>query len=254
MSVALIYVASFYFYKKEKKSLIVAEINKTKIYKTDVEGKMMEVGMLAKTDYKALQNGVLENFVKDIYFTKILVSEAKKSKIKNIVLAKQNAVARDIYFDFLIKEKVTDSAIKNKYIEMRDDLSSKKEYKISSILVKLRLDAEKIVTILREKKRQDFELLAKKYSINKSASSNYLGENDILPEIYDVVSTMKSGDISSAIKTSSGFYIVKLNDVRDVKIVAFEDVKEKIKDELIKETAKKIYDEMFTGSSIKIYK
>jgi len=102
-----------------------------------------------------------------------------------------------------------------------------------------------------------FSELAKKYSIDKQTANNggklgYLTEDNIAKEIFDVVSTIKKGEVSKIFSVKDVFAIVKLEDVREGKAAAFEDIKDSLREQMIKDETGSIYKEIFDNIKIEI--
>jgi len=267
---AVSYGASLYFDGKTSSAdSVVAKINNQKIYKSEISGKIREVFVGAEeSDLPSLETfpaEVVEAFAKEIYLEKELVSRAKKSGItkqedvKNQIENAQSRIIANAYLASIIKEKVSEQKIRDKYAELSNG-AAKKEFLISQIIVKTKDDAQKVLSALNAKKsknRPSFSELAKKYSIDKQTANNggklgYLTEDNIAKEIFDVVSTIKKGEVSKIFSVKDVFAIVKLEDVREGKAAAFEDIKDSLREQMIKDETGSIYKEIFDNIKIEI--
>ena len=180
------------------------------------------------------------------------IDEQKKGKEreKNILI-KQNSI---------IKEKVSEEKIRDKYAELNSGIAGKKEFSVAHILVKTKVEAEKIydsLTSKKAKKAANFADLAKKNSIdkdtaNKGVKLGYVLEDNMLKEIAAVVATLKKGEISKPIETKSGWHIVKLEDIKEAKAASFEEVKESLREQMIKEETGAVYKNIFDNVKIEI--
>ena len=100
------------------------------------------------------------------------------------------------------------------------------EVRAKHILVKTEKEARDVLTKL--KAGDSFEMLAGKYSLDKSAADGDLGyftQDMMVPEFGDIVFKMKKGQISEPIKTPFGWHIVQVDDVRMSQPLSFEEVK-----------------------------
>lgn len=252
---AVIFAASNYFIALGKE-VVVAKVNNQKIFKSEVERKLSSVFQGQDQEIKIpevenLPKEVVEILAKEIYVEREITKEAKKSKIVNSQEIKdqaedvKNKILRQAYIDALIKEKVTEQRISDKYAELSNDLAGKKEYSLAHIVTKTKEEADKILKELKSKKAPKFADLAKKYSIDQESSANggdlgYIVEDNMIKEIADVVVNQKNNEISAPIKTKFGWHLVKVLDVRDSQPLPFESVKNNIRDQLIQDEINEI--------------
>jgi len=113
----------------------------------------------------------------------------------------------------------------NKYLESSGQSAIDEEsFRIKQIFMKIpkdeygRKSAEEKAAVIMERLRagEDFSLLAKEYSEDASAKlGGELGsvkKGQMAKEFIDVLSTMKSGDVSSPFWTGKGLHIIKLEE------------------------------------------
>jgi peptidyl-prolyl cis-trans isomerase C len=274
---AISYAAVSTFHQKNHDP-VIAKINKQKIYKSEITKKISETFIReAKNNIPQIENlppEIIETFAKEIYFEKELTSVAKseitkKDALQNKVRDAENKAIRDTYLDFIMTERVSDDRVKDKYIELVNELAGKKEYSISHIVFNNENDANKIWKELQNQKSKKtsngksvsnvgkFSELAKKYSIDKESTPNggdlgYILENNLINEISTAVVNMTKDQISKPIKTKFGWHIIKINDVRDAKPMPFEEVKQNIKERLIKEETEEIYTKILGNGKVQI--
>ncbi len=277
--VAVLSVAAYllvaYFNKSDKSfsGEVVAKVNGEKIYKSEVSQKISEIFLGNDSQLEGglqidnLPSEVLEAFAKEIYLEKKLVSKAKKDKIdkneevKNKIEQNRNRILIDSYLNQVITTNVSDDKVKEKYVELTNNIEGKKEYSLSHIVVKTKEDAAKVYKAYNETKSGSkpakFVELVKKYSIdketaNKKGDLGYVVEDDIAKEISSVVVKMKKGEFTKPIETKFGWHIVKVNDIRDAKVTPFEEVKDSIKEQMIKDETNAIYGDIFKDVKVEI--
>ncbi len=118
-------------------------------------------------------------------------------------------------------------------------LSKPEQYKIRHIL--LRTEDETNNLILELKNGADFSSLAEqksqdKVSAQKGGDLGWLTSEDMVPSFYKTVSELTKGDISlKPTKTPFGWHIIRLDDKNEVTPPSFEEIKESIKQQIIKE-------------------
>ncbi len=262
---------AFYFIGKNSEGLVIAKVNNQKIYRSEVERKIAAVfssndNRIEVPALESLPTEIIETFVKEIYLEKELVLRAKKSKIlkqEEVQNALKDAEAKIItnsYIDSILQDKITDEKISEKYAELSNEMAGKKEFLISHIVVKNKEEANKIykeLTDKKSKKQPKFSDLAKKYSVDKDSSSKggslgYLLEDNIIKEIVDVLPSLKKSEISKPVQTKFGWHIIKIDDIKETKPLAFESVKENIKEQIIRSETSEIYNDVFKDVKIKI--
>ncbi len=99
-------------------------------------------------------------------------------------------------------------------------------------------ETEKIVLQIldRIKDGQDFDILVKQFSqgpnVDKGGDMGYMPAGGIIKELDDQIKLLNAGDTSGIIKTSTGFYIIKVVDKKEAGTLPINDVKDMIKDRL----------------------
>ena len=259
-------VASLSFYYQHKNNKVVATVNGEKIYQSELEGKL--TAMLQdknngqKVAIESFPSQVIESLVQEIYLQKELDKIAKKSPVSRDKALKkqienyQNNTLRQAYLDSIVNEKVTEQAIKDKYSEVSNEFNGKKEIHVKHILVSGISEAEKILTLLK-KKSSSFEKLAKQYSKDDTTASLGGDLGYVIPDKLDEdfaksITELKRNQISNPIKTKYGWHIIKVEDIRDVKLPAFEDIKISIENSLKQEEVEKVFHQITKDAKVKI--
>ena len=229
---------------------VAAKVNGKKIFKTQIEHKLsLLLGATGQSSelpaLKDLPTEVIEILAKEIYLDEELAKIAKKSdaaktdKIKHKIREAKNTILRQAYLDSIIAKEVTKEAISKKYSEISSELQNKKEYLVSHILLEDEKTAKKIARYLKVR-RYSFKQAAKRYSLDKESSPDggklgFVLESNLIDEIAQEIHKLKRKQISNPIKTKFGWHLVRFRDVRDAQILPFEDVKEGIRQQLIKD-------------------
>ncbi len=138
-------------------------------------------------------------------------------------LKKEILIARIVNSYVRKNIKIPKSEI-NKYIKENFKIDEDTEYHLQQILFlkkNLNKDEEKIQDALNLlKQKVPFSEVAKKYSEgpfkNQGGDLGYFKKEDLLPEIAEVLSKMKIGDIK-VVKTKLGIHIIKLVDIKSKK-------------------------------------
>jgi peptidyl-prolyl cis-trans isomerase D len=145
--------------------------------------------------------------------------------------------------------EIDNDKIKAYYQENNHLYKEKSQKKIAHILIKNASDAEKKIKMIQKKMNQGFDFfeLAKKESEDSFSAKNggdlgFLESGTMEPSFEKAVSMLnKIDDISTIIKTSFGYHLIKLTAITPESIEAFKNVKEKIKEVLKKQEADELF-------------
>ena len=154
--------------------------------------------------------------------------------------------------DFESKIQVSPDEIKRSYDLRKDAFKIPKQVKVRDILIKagdqdspdqLETKKKKAEEILEKaKKTKDFGSLAKQYSEAENASKGgdrgWVQKGMLGEPIESTLFSMKAGDLSGVLAGREGFFIFKIEEVREEKQKPFEEVKGQILEALKKEKAK----------------
>ena len=253
--------------------VVVAKINGQKIYKLELEQKLREIikeqnpkeNINGVPEIKDLPKDAIEILVKQIYIDKeiykkiqnLRIKESQEIKIK--VLDYKNKLIREEFLNSLIKDQTSDSNVRDKYIALLDEMNGKKEYAISHILLGNKEAADNVFTQLKSSYQlaQDFSNLAHKYSLDKSSAENggkigYVLQTRLDEQMSKIIVTMKKGDIAKPFESKYGWHIIKLDDIRQARILPFESAKEDIRQKLKGQVIKNYHSKIVENSKIEI--
>ena len=154
---------------------------------------------------------------------------------------------------FLKKVKVTDADVKACYESHLAALKQPLQVRVSHILIQTdsksdpsrkneaRRKAEKILKDLKD--GRDFKTVAREQSDGPTRTSGgdlgYIRMGQLEKQFESVVFNLKTEGISDIIETNYGYHLFKVTDRKPESIVAYNNVKEQIKQLLLQEKAKK---------------
>jgi peptidyl-prolyl cis-trans isomerase C len=153
-------------------------------------------------------------------------------------LARQNVLANQLIKDYEKKNPVSDDVIKAEYDKFAA-ANGGKEIKARHILVEKEADAKAIIASL--KKGGKFEDIAKKKSKDTGSGANggdldWANPASYVPEFSAALLKLAKGQLTDTpVKTQFGFHIIRVDDVRDIKIPPFEQVKPQIAQQMQQE-------------------
>ena len=155
----------------------------------------------------------------------------------------QNEIARQLYLEQQVEAKVTEADVKKVYDEYLAKFEPQKEIKAKHILVETEDEAKDIIAKL-ESKSDSFDTLAKQFSKDQP-DLGYFTEKAMVPEFSEAAFAMEKGEISKEpVKTQFGYHIIFVEDIRETKPLALEDVEENIKSNLYQKAAAEVIKEL----------
>ncbi len=164
---------------------------------------------------------------------------AQKADVKDAINnAKNQVLVNALVADIAKKNPVKDADVK-KFYEEQKKAYGEREYKISVITVKTEADAKKVVDDLKD--GDDFEKVAKKYSIDKSTKDQG-GKIDKwasaanFPQMigYAIRSLDKGKFTQVPIQTNGAFHIIQVDDSRKAELFpAYDKSKEHYRNMLV---------------------
>ena len=177
----------------------------------------------------------------DMINLEVMVQEAAKlgldkdaEVVQQVELVKGQVLAGAFVQDYTKKHPVSEDQLKQEYDKLKAKLGSK-EYNARHILVGTEEEARAVITQLDKKAK--FEKLAEKSKDTGSASQGgSLGWNipsNFVPEFANVMANLKKGEYTKApVQSQFGWHVIKLDDVRDMKVPSFEELKPQLQQRL----------------------
>jgi peptidyl-prolyl cis-trans isomerase C len=156
---------------------------------------------------------------------------------KRRLAAYQAKALRDSYLAQVISKQVTDEEIQAVYADESKKLTETERVRARHILVA----SEKEAVAIEEKlaKGEKFEALAKQFSLDGSkdygGDLGYFSSPEMVPAFSKAAFALKKGEISPPIKTDFGWHIIKLEDRKQGVPQPFDQVKNAIRNVLIRQ-------------------
>ncbi|HET7062192.1 MAG TPA: peptidylprolyl isomerase, partial [Nitrosospira sp.] len=164
---------------------------------------------------------------------------------------------------------VTDEEAEKYFDEHRAEFEQAEERRASHILINApesapeaeksaaRTKAQQLLTQIRQAP-QNFEKLAGEHSqdsgtAQKGGDLGFFSRNMMVKSFEDAVFQMKLNEISDVVESNFGFHIIKLTGIKAGKPVSFGEVKGQVEEEIRKQKARKLFDEMSEGFSNTVY-
>lgn len=196
----------------------------------------------------------------DIYVNGTLLYQAASAanvqetpEYKEQLKVAQEDLARKVYLEQIVKEKVNEAAIKevydNTYLK---NFESKKEAKAKHILVSDEKTANEVISKLN--KGGDFDKLAKEYTKDSSVELGYFSEDIMVPEFSKAAFALKKGEYTKKpVKTQFGYHIILTEDFRDSQPLPLQDVEPQIRNMLTQKVVAETFDGLYKNGKIEKY-
>lgn len=213
-----------------------------------------------KSDENAINkdiNSLKQQFSGETEYKNELSRRGINEEVLRARMVRNSLVQKYVDKEFTGKVNVIDKEIQDYYQKNIDLFKQPFQMRISHIFIQsdpkggdsrkkeLRGKAEKILKNLKDD--QDFADLAREYSDgptkNNGGDLGYLRKGQLEKQFESKVLTLKKGEITDIIETEYGFHIFKVTDIKPETILAYENVKEKVKKFLVDEKTKKEADE-----------
>lgn len=255
MVVVIIVLGAYFLFRYTRRGSsdeIIAISSGHRIYRSEVNQRFHEILMLqaigdeldSNTDYVSqMDKATLEQVVKELEMNKLLVKEAKKSglyrdpKFQQRLESYRNNLSVEMLTRKKAEEMVTDEKVKARYNSIIEYIGDKEEIRVQHILVSSKQVANGVRRELRWRK---FEDVAFQRSLDKNSADNggdlgYVMFENLNKDFATAAFTLEVGEISAPVESEYGWHIIKVLDRRKVEIYSFDEVKEQIRKQLIKE-------------------
>src|SRR6202162_6003498 len=219
--------------RAEEANPVLAKVNGAEIRQSDLALAEEELGpSLAQMDPASKKENVLAFLIDMKIVAK--AAEAKKIEDRDDFKARLALTRNRLLMNNLLsvegKAATTDEAMKKVYEDASKQIAGEQEVHARHILVETEDEAKAIEDEL--KKGADFAELAKKKSKDPGAADGgdlgFFTKDQMVPEFSAVAFTLDLGKISDPVKSQFGWHIIKVEEKRDRKAPAFDQVKGQI--------------------------
>ena len=223
---------------KDPKDVVVAIVDGSKIMLSELEA-----------EYNALPDRLRQNPLEQVYRPllerviqiKIVANEGRKLKlqddpeVKRRLAQVEDRLIQEVFLEKTVTGKISDDAVKAKYDELAKEFKGEEEVRASHIVLKTKAEADAIIAQLQ--KGADFAKLAKDKSISPSKETagdlGYFIPSQAIKAFADATSTLKVGEVAKApVQTDQGWHVIKVTERRRPPTPKFDDVKERLKQEM----------------------
>lgn len=233
---------------KKENDKVLATIDNDKITVEEFNRELDKIPMNMKMAV-ATESGK-KSFLDNLIIKTLLLREANKNKIEDEKEFQTRLldIKTQLLIESLLKKKIisdaqlSDEDIKKYYETNKDKFKKGKEINTRHILLKTEEEAKQIKEKLQND--EDFIELAKKYSIEPNAKTTggeigFHPQGTLLPEYEEAAFKLsKVGQVSGIVKSQYGYHIIRLEGTKPPSFVAFDEVKDFIKQQMIQEKQK----------------
>ncbi|MGS5087190.1 peptidylprolyl isomerase [Hydrogenophaga sp. A37] len=209
-----------------------------------VNGKAVPTARVAALEQQIVASGrqvddaTRAQIKEEVVLREVFMQEAQKRGIAatadfktQMELARQTIMIRALFADYQKKNPVTDAEIKAEYDKFTA-ANGGKEYRARHILVEKEEDAKAIIAAIKGGAK--FEDQAKAKSKDPGSGANggdldWANAASYVTEFSEAMIKLEKGQMTpEPVKSQFGFHIIRVDDVRQAKLPAFEELKPQI--------------------------
>ena len=173
-------------------------------------------------------------------------------------MAKQEALIRAYFTDLMKTATPTEEQTKAEYdkIKAAQTAGGKNEYRARHILVKTDKEAKAVMASLNKANGKNFAQLAKTKSTDTGSKAEgglleWSDGSNFVKEFSDALTKLQKGQYTKEpVKTRFGYHIIMLEDTRAMQFPPYEQVKERVQQELLKQVQDKKIEELRAAAKV----
>lgn len=206
-------------------------------------------------DSPDLRKAVKEKMIEQ----ELIVQEAAKQGldknpdvVQQIEMNRQSVLANAFVQDFVKNHPVSEDQLHQEYDKLKTKLGDK-EYNARHVLVATEDEAKAIIAQLDKKVK--FEKLAAKSldagSAKQGGSLGWTIPGTFVPPFANALLGLKKGEYTKTpVQTQFGWHVIKLDDIRALKVPSFDEVKPQLQQRLQQQALKKTVDDLRAKAKI----
>jgi len=234
-----------------------ALVNGVSIPQARVDMRVKVAVAQGQADSPELRKAIREDMIN----LEVMVQESNKLGLnkseevaQQIELAKQSVLVGAFVQDYAKKHPISEDQLKQEFDKLKAKLGNK-EYNARHILVETEEEAKSIIAQLA-KKGNKFEKLAAEKSKHaaSAAQGGSLGWGPIInfpPSFANAVLNLKKGErTKEPVQTQFGWHVIAVDDIRDLKVPPFDELKPQLQQSLQQQSVKKAIDDLRAKAKI----
>ena len=219
-----------------------AMVNGISIPQARIDLRVKAAAAQGQPDSPELRKAIREDMIN----LEVVAQEAKKNGldknpevIEQMELAKESVLVGAYVQDYAKSHPITEDQLKQEYDKLKTTLGSN-EYNVSHILVDTEDEAKAIIAQLGKKGKFDKIAKAKSKdtgSAEKGGSLGWAVPSNFVPPFANALLSLKKGTYTKEpVKSQFGWHVIKLDDVRSLKVPSFEELKPQMQQRLQQQT------------------
>ncbi|WP_165855327.1 SurA N-terminal domain-containing protein [Marinobacter sp. JSM 1782161] len=155
--------------------------------------------------------------------------------------------------DLASQVDVSEDEVRDLYEQRKADLGGDEQRRASHILIEDGDDAQAKLKEVQQKLAdgEDFAKVAEEYSADTATATQggdlgYSGKGVYDSAFEQALFSLEDGEVSEPVETQFGYHIIKLTGVRETQAPSFEDMKDKLRQEVAREKAGQTFSEIRT--------
>lgn len=237
----------------EEKS--AALVNGVSIPQARIDMRVKAVTAQGQADSPELRKAIREDMIN----IEMMAQEAAKLGLdknpevqQQIELAKQSVLVNAFVQDYAKNHPISEDQLRQEYEKLKVKLGDK-EYNARHILVGTEAEAKDIIAQLGKKAKFE-KLAAKSMDAGSAARGGALGwavPGNFVPEFANALLGLKKGEYTQEpVQSQFGWHVIKVDDVRALKVPSFEEIKPQLQQRLQQQSIKKAIDDLRAKAKI----
>ncbi|GAB7126716.1 peptidylprolyl isomerase [Silvimonas sp. JCM 19000] len=234
----------------------VATVNGVAIPQSKMDAFVKQLAERGQKDSPELRDRIKQQLINNevIYQDAVKKGTDKSPEVQAQLEAAKQQIVIGTYLNNYVKANPVSTADEQKEYDRAKAAQSGKEYHARHILVKTEAEANAIIADLKKGKK--FDDIAKAKSLDKGSAANggdlgWADPNNFVPEFSSALTKLQKGKMTDTpVKTQFGYHIIKLDDVRDAKGPAFEEVKGEIEQGIQRQRVQKLVEDLRAKATV----
>lgn len=257
VAAVIVAVASFVSFKVYNANAsnnegVAARVNGETIYVNDLRQSYFDHPQIKdKVSFDEFYAKTLDVFVN----SKLVYQAAQQAGIegtpeyqRQLVTAKED-LARKIYLEKAVEERVTDEAVKNLYDEYTSKFEPKPEIKAKHILVDSETVANEVINKL--KNGGSFDALAKEYSKDTVVDLGYFTADMMDADFSAAAFSMNVGEYTKKpVKTVYGYHVILVEDKRSSKPLELKELEPQLKNMVSQRVIEEVFGDLRKNAKV----
>ena len=232
---------------------VLVLVNGRQITQTEFDIRWSELAEATRARYE--KEGGKRRFLDELITRELLMQEARKKGLDQDETIRERTQR---YKEQLILDELLKDTIKGKIELSKEELDAYYEKHAHELLTPLKVSVSQMLLpnfpAAKDLEKQvnqggDFAKFAQRYSIDwkTKAKGGDLGpyrKGLVIPEVDEVIHTLKPGMVSAPIKTDAGYYLVKIAPLDKEIIQADLAIRERLRQELLNEKRRRRFEEV----------